>query len=244
MPSASTRSVPGTGCRCSPPDARARSAVGVRRGSITTSRARRSRCPISGGIVSADVRAGEQHDLGVVEVGDRERQPAVDAERPVAGRGRRRHAEPAVVVDLRRAQRDAGELAQQVGLLVGQPAGAEHGDGVRPVLGLQRARSGRRRARARRPSPTGASGAERDVRSSGVVSRSGCPSSAPDVQPFWHSPPRLVGNSRRVDAPRRRPTHCPHCRAQYGQWVATARRGRPRASHARVGQPRVRGLGR
>ncbi len=79
------------------------------------------------------VGADEQDGPGVGDVGERERQPAVEPERPV-DRGRRRgHAEPAVVVDGRRAQRDADELAQRVRLLVGQPAAAERADAVRPV---------------------------------------------------------------------------------------------------------------
>ncbi len=48
------------------------------------------------------VAADEQHGSGSVEVGQRERQAAVDAERPVTGRGRGRHAVPAVVVDVPR----------------------------------------------------------------------------------------------------------------------------------------------
>ena len=44
-----------------------------------------------------------------------------------------RHAVAAVVVDVRRAQRDAGELAQQVRLLVGQRAAAEYADVSRTV---------------------------------------------------------------------------------------------------------------
>jgi hypothetical protein len=77
-------------------------------------------------------------------------------------------------------------------------------------------------------------------RTSGVVSRSGTPSTVALVQPFWHSPPRLVGNSRGVTVTGRaaRPSGAaavvtddgapagvrsmPHCRAQYGQWVGTA----------------------
>ena len=48
---------------------------------------------------------------------------------------------------------------------------------------------------------------------------------APDVQPFWHRPPRWVGKSRGATA-----TPTPeesgvsdwaHCRAQYGQCVST-----------------------
>src|SRR5690606_16439190 len=56
------------------------------------------------------------------------------AERPVGGGGGRRHAEAAVVVDLTGAERDAGELAEQVRLLVGEPAPAEHGHAVGAVF--------------------------------------------------------------------------------------------------------------
>ena len=46
--------------------------------------------------------------------------------RAPAGRRRRRHAPAAVVVDLRGAEPEAGEFAQHVRLLVGQPAAPEH----------------------------------------------------------------------------------------------------------------------
>ena len=71
------------------------------------------------------------HDVEVLE---RERKPPVDAERPVAGRRGRGHAEPAVVVDAARAQGEPGELAELVCLLVGEATAAEHGDGVGAVL--------------------------------------------------------------------------------------------------------------
>ena len=79
------------------------------------------------------VGADQQHRLGVGDVGQRERQAAVDAEGPVGRGGRRRHAEPAVVVDGRRPQRHPGELAELVGLLVGQAAAAEAADAVAAV---------------------------------------------------------------------------------------------------------------
>jgi hypothetical protein len=79
------------------------------------------------------VRADEDDQVRGAEVGDRKRQAPVQAERPVPGSGRGRHAEPAVVVDLACLQRDTGELAEQVGLLVGQGAAAEHRDGVPAV---------------------------------------------------------------------------------------------------------------
>ena len=82
-----------------------------------------------------DVGAEHQDGAGGIEVLQREGQAAVQAERAHPGRGGGGHAEPAVVVDPRRAQRQPGELAQLVRLLVGQPAAAEDSDGVRPVPG-------------------------------------------------------------------------------------------------------------
>ena len=81
-----------------------------------------------------DVGAEHQDGAGGVEVREREREPAVQAEGAHAGRGGRGHAEPPVVVDPRGAQSQPGELAQLVGLLIGEAAAAEHADGVRPVL--------------------------------------------------------------------------------------------------------------
>lgn len=79
------------------------------------------------------VRADEDHAAGARDVRQGEGQPAVEAEGSLVGGGGRGHAEAAVVVDLRGAQGDAGELAERVGLLVGEPAAAEDPDGVRAV---------------------------------------------------------------------------------------------------------------
>ena len=81
-----------------------------------------------------EVRPDQDHDVGLLDVGERERQPAVDPEGLVAGGGRRRHAPAAVVVDLAGAQRDPGQLAELVGLLVGEPTTAEDRDRVRAGL--------------------------------------------------------------------------------------------------------------
>ncbi len=81
-----------------------------------------------------EVRPDQHEHVGLLDVGERERQPAVDAEGAVAGGRGRRHAPAAVVVDLAGPERDPGELAELVGLLVGQPAAAEDGDRVRPAL--------------------------------------------------------------------------------------------------------------
>ena len=82
------------------------------------------------------VRADQQQRVRATEVGQRERQPPVDPERPVAGRRGRGHAPAPVVVDVPRPQRHPGEAAQRVRLLVGQPAAAEDGYRVRPVAVL------------------------------------------------------------------------------------------------------------
>ena len=61
---------------------------------------------------------------------------AVDPERLlVAGRGAH-HAQPAVVVDVRRAQAHVGELAHQVGLLGGQARAGQQRERVPAVCGL------------------------------------------------------------------------------------------------------------
>ena len=52
----------------------------------------------------------------------------VDAECPHRSRSHRGHAEPPVVVDVGCPENDTGELAHQVGLLVGERAAAEHPD--------------------------------------------------------------------------------------------------------------------
>ena len=143
---------------------------------------RRARGPawkyrMAGGMVSAGLLPTSSTTSAVGDVGERERHAAVDAERPGGRGGRRGHAEPAVVVDVRRAQRDPGELAQLVGLLVGQPAAAEAADRV-PAVAVLRGADGRRRpGPAPRPSRPGAAVAARS-RTSGVVSRSGCRSSS------------------------------------------------------------------
>lgn len=54
---------------------------------------------------------------------------------------------------------------------------------------------------------------------SGVVSLAGEVSTLPEVQPFWHKPPRLAGKSRGVTVVP--DTLIPHCKAQYGQCVST-----------------------
>ena len=58
------------------------------------------------------VRPDDEHGVRAPEVGEREGEAAVDPQGAVGPGGGRRHAEPAVVVDVRRAQHDPSELAQ------------------------------------------------------------------------------------------------------------------------------------
>jgi hypothetical protein len=76
----------------------------------------------------------EQDDVAVGEVAERERQAAVEAQRPIRRRGGRGHAESAVVVDVLGAQYEPRELAELVGLLVRQAAATEHCHGICAVL--------------------------------------------------------------------------------------------------------------
>ena len=85
-----------------------------------------------------DVRPGDPHDIGQRDVAPRVG-AAVDAERLlVAGPGRH-HAVAAVVVEVGGVQGEAGELADQVALLVGQRDAREHGEGVVAVRRLDAA---------------------------------------------------------------------------------------------------------
>ena len=89
------------------------------------------------------VGSENQNGVGRVELLDRERQPPVEAEGPVAGRRGARHAESAVVVDAAGAKRHPGEFSELVGLLVGEAASAEDADRVGPELGTGLAQLGR-----------------------------------------------------------------------------------------------------
>ncbi len=88
------------------------------------------------------VGADQDDAAGAGDVGQREGQPAVQTEGPLVRGGGRGHAEPAVVVDLRRAEHHPRELAQRVRLLVGQPAPAED---AHRVLAVRGARTGQAR---------------------------------------------------------------------------------------------------
>ena len=146
----------------------------------------------------------------------------------LAGRGGAAHAEPTVVVDVRRAQHRPGELAQRVGLLVGQPAAAEHRDGVVAVL-RPAAPANRRWRRGRAPRPSSPRAARRPRRgpaawSAGRAARSTGPRSSPSGtgRPGWWG-----SRARRPATGSGAAAGCgvsviAHCRAQYGQCVADA----------------------
>jgi hypothetical protein len=185
------------------------------------------------------VAAHEEHDVGVGDVGERERQPAVDAEGAVRRRGGRRHAEPAVVVDHRAAQGNAGELAELVGLLVGEPTAAEAAHRVRAVLGL---RFPDRRGHA----VEGVVPAHRRKRPGATVAgqRRGEPLGVVDQLRRGRA---LAAQPAAVDRESSRPTRSstpssravrwmPHCSEQYGQCVAVT--SAIAAQHRRPGLPR------
>ena len=78
------------------------------------------------------VRAGDPDHLGAHHVGPRVGR-AVDAERLLVRGPGADHAQPAVVVDERRLEADARELAQQIGLLGREAGAAEDADGAGAV---------------------------------------------------------------------------------------------------------------
>ncbi len=84
------------------------------------------------------VRADQKHCLSVGDIRHRKRQTAIDSERFDRGGGRGGHAKAAVVIDLRSAEGNAGELAEQIGLFVGKTAATEDADGIAamPLLKL------------------------------------------------------------------------------------------------------------
>ena len=150
---------------------------------------------MNGGIVSATLVPSSRIVVGAVEVLERERQPAVDAEGAVAGGGGRRHAVPAVVVDAARAEREPGELAELVGLLVGEAAAAEHADRVAPC-------------------------SERMPRRA-VATRS----SASSQLASWNAPSAPQrGAPRRWGGGAARPRSSPSCTARRGSWGSRGRR--------------------
>ncbi len=82
-----------------------------------------------------DVRTGDPHHIGERDVAPRVRCP-VDAERLLVPGAGRHHAEAAVVVQVRGVQREAGELSDEIALLVRQRNAGQHRERVVPVLGL------------------------------------------------------------------------------------------------------------
>ena len=152
QPRARARSVPGTGCSAHVGAVGGRRTPRVDHDDLAAARAQR-----------VEVPGRRRHGLGEVGPDEHEHVGLLDVARAgTAGRGRRRTracppTRPTTCTTGRCSrsalvpQRDPGELAERVGLLVGQPAAAEHRHRVVAVLGLQVARAGRRPGRAPRP---------------------------------------------------------------------------------------------
>ena len=175
------------------------------------------------------VAAHQDDDVGGGDVLQREGHAAVEAERPVGRARRRGHAEAAVVVDGAGAQGDAGELAELVGLLVGQRAAAEAADGVAAVAWPGCARWRRPAGRARRPRwprPAGWCGRPGSARTSGRSSRSGWSSSSVEDQPLEQRPPLLVGKSAGTRVAGRSPAVTVHAALQRAVGAVGQRRPR------------------
>ena len=242
-PRASARSVPGTGWRNEVGAVGGRRTPRVDHDDLPAALAQRVEVAGRRRHGLGQVGADQHQHVGLLEVGERERQPAVEPEGPVAGRRGRRHAPAAVVVDLAGAQRDPGELAELVGLLVGQPAAAEDRDRVGAVRRPAARRAGRRRGRAPRPRWPARSSPVARSRTSGVVSRSRCreqPGGGPALAA--QARPRLTGNSShgldlRRPAPRQR--HAALQRAVgavgVGHVAISDARRRPGSARARPG---------
>ena len=79
------------------------------------------------------VGADQQDGVGTRDILEREGQAAVDSERPGPRCSPGSHAEAAIVVDIGGANREAGELAEHIGFLVGQAARAEHAHCIKSV---------------------------------------------------------------------------------------------------------------
>ena len=82
-----------------------------------------------------DVRAADHDDFGVLEIGVIIRS-AVQAEGLLVSRAGADHAEPAVVIEIARLERDSGELADEVALFIRQRNTREHRKGIAAVLAL------------------------------------------------------------------------------------------------------------
>jgi hypothetical protein len=96
------------------------------------------------------VRAGDEDHVGEADVAPGVRR-AVDAERLLVRGARRHHAEAPVVVEVRRAEREPREFADQVRLLVVQRHARQHRKGVPAVRLLDALDLGRGAAERRVP---------------------------------------------------------------------------------------------
>ena len=175
----------------------ASSPVAVRRGSMTTILAPRSRRFVEHALeqhrmAPGGVRADEHDQVGLVEVlvaaGHR-----VGAEGAAVAGDRRRHAQPRIGVDVGRADEALHQLVGDVIVLGQQLAGEIERDRVRPVA-LDDAREAVG-DRGRAPRPSRCARAAVGARSIGCSSRPSRPSVSPSAEPFEHSRPKFAGCS-------------------------------------------------
>ena len=122
-----------------------------------------------------DVRPRDPHHVGERDVAPRVR-GAIDAERLLVAGARRHHAEAAVVVEVRGVQGEAGELADEVALLVRERDAREHGERVVAVRRLDPPDLARRHGRGRRPTRSAGTRRARRGRapSAAAAGRDGC----------------------------------------------------------------------
>ena len=127
----------------------------------------------SDGGALADIGAEHHDDFGLGDVAPRVR-GAVHAERALVGGSGGHHAEPAVVIDMARSERDARELAEQVGLFGGEGGPAVDCYRVRSVLFLQLAQTACGEAEGLLPG-SGTKAARRCASGDRAGGRGGCP---------------------------------------------------------------------
>ena len=243
-PSASARSVPGHRLEVQVGAVRGRRPPRVdRRRPCRRARAAGRGGGAAGGMVSARLEPTSTSTSASSTSASGNGSPRSMPNARIAGGGGRRHAAPAVVVDLRGAERDPGELAQRVGLLVGQPAAAEHAR-PRPV----RARApGRRGCRSATWSSASSHVTGRQLAGRAVAhQRRGEPLAGAEQPGRASSPcgtarPRLTGNSAHGSTPRASPSATePHAALQ-GAVRAVGGHGRCRWSSSCVRRPPRRG---
>ena len=143
--------MPGAACRCSVAPA----ANGVRRGSTTIDVPTR-RCATmnrsSGGMVSSGLPPATSSTSASPSQATGNGSPRSRPNERFCRRGGRRHAEPSVIIEVRRAECEAREFSEGVHFLVRERAAPEARNRIGPPPPRRRGESRRQRRRALRPS--------------------------------------------------------------------------------------------